>query len=307
YTKTELEQIGQHIAQVTLELEKETSEHFKAEHRKQYQAHLDNASDVPHLSPKEFSKVLKYAVETQELQPVLAEVKTRLDNGKLSVQDLYLLVFQVKEESIHQKVLSHLSKQIQDASSIIAMAVDWQAEWQRAEYVELSQSSPFTVALEVTITEEEDPRILTTKELATHGRKQEARHQASLLWIEAYLQNALLEAHERSPLVNIPTQVVEATATGQQTSCVLMHRYLSKPLKDGQNFVGMLNDICQSLRWDLASYEFAEVSEGFECDCRLQVGDEVIVGKGIAPAKQKAKAIAARQVMEKLQAIARCG
>ncbi|HEY9824379.1 MAG TPA: putative dsRNA-binding protein, partial [Stenomitos sp.] len=244
------------------------------------------------------------AVETQELLPVLAEVKTRIDKGQLSVQDLYLLMFQVKDESIHKAVLNHLEKQIQDASSIIAMAVDWQVEWQRAEYVELSQSSPFTVALEVTITQEEGPRILTTRDLVTHGRKQGARHQASLLWIEAYLQNALVEVHERSPLGNTPTQVVEAVVTEKPSSCVPMHRYLSKPLKDGQNFVGMLNDICQSLRWELVSYEFAEVSEGFECDCRLRVGDEVIVGRGIAPAKQKAKAIAARQVMEKLQAIA---
>jgi ribonuclease R len=83
-----------------------------------------------------------------------------------------------------------------------------------------------------------------------------------------------------------------------------MHPALLKKLKEGQNFIGLLDSLCQTLNWKKPEYEFTESASGFECLCRLRAQGELVTGTGVAIKKQKAKNIAAGQVLERLQAIA---
>ena len=71
--------------------------------------------------------------------------------------------------------------------------------------------------------------------------------------------------------------------------------------KEGQNSLSLLMELCQGYQWPQPEFEFVEHEQGFLCECRLKVDDEVILGSSIAPRKKTAKHRAARQVVEQLQ------
>jgi ribonuclease R len=306
YTKVELEQLGQHIAQVTREQEEETSEYFKIEHQKVYQTQIQSSAELEHLSEKEFSRILKYTIENQELEAIALELQSRLKARKLQLQDIYLLLFQSSNEGFQQQAYDYLKDNVQDAASIISMATAQQADWESFDYLDIqhSQTAPFYTWLEVKIKDS----ILTTVNPSEHNRKQPARHCACLLWIEAYLQKALVSPEQRvepTPQVDeAPKPVSQTAKPSQPVQTKPMHPALVKPLKEGQNFIGLLDSVCQTLRWEKPEYEFTESESGFECECRLSAQGDLVTGTGVAIKKQKAKNIAAGRVLEHLQAIA---
>lgn len=67
----------------------------------------------------------------------------------------------------------------------------------------------------------------------------------------------------------------------------------------------MLNNLCQGLALSNPEYSFTETEEGFRCECRLETAAIVVTGEGVASKKQRAKNLAARQVLELLQAKAK--
>jgi ribonuclease R len=306
YTKIELEQLGQHIAQVTREQEEETSEYFKIEHQKVYQTQIQAPVELEHLSEKEFSRILKYTIENQELEAIALELKSRLRARKLQLQDIYLLLFQSCNGGFQQQAYDYLKDNVQDAASIISMATAQQTDWESFDYLDMqhSQTAPFYTWLEVKIKD----CILTTVDPSEHQRKQPARHCACLLWIEAYLQKALVSPEQRvepTPQVDeAPKPVSQTAKPSQPVQTKPMHPALVKPLKEGQNFIGLLDSVCQTLRWEKPEYEFTESESGFECECRLSAQGDLVTGTGVAIKKQKAKNIAAGRVLEHLQAIA---
>jgi ribonuclease R len=306
YTKIELEQLGQHIAQVTRDNEEETSEYFKTEHQKVYQAQIQTPEELERLSEKEFSRILKYAIENQEMEAIALELQSRLKARKLQLQDIYLLLFQSGNEGFQHQAYDYLKDNVQDAASIISMATAQQTDWESFDYLDIqhSQTAPFYTWLEVKIKDS----ILTTVDPSEHQRKQPARHRACLLWIEAYLQNVLVSPEQRvEPVLKVeeaPKPVSQTAKPSQPVQSKPMHPALVKPLKEGQNFIGLLDSVCQTLCWEKPEYEFTESELGFECECKLSVQGERVTGIGVAIKKQRAKNIAAWRVLEQLQAIA---
>jgi ribonuclease R len=305
YSKTDLEQLGQHIAQVTRDQEEETSEYFKAEHQRVYQTQIQTPEEIVHLSPKEFTRILKYACEKGELEPIVGEIETRLSKGTLAIQDLYVLLFHSDEADLQEQVYQYLKERIQEAASIMSMAADQQAAWEGIRYEERNEKSPFFIWLEVKIAGE----VLTTVYPAEHQRKQPARHQACLFWIEAYLRKALVSPAQRlepAPTVEEVEEITQPIIEKQKSAQTkAMHPVLLEQIKEGQNFIGLLDSVCQTLRWEKPQYEFTESEPGFECECRLSAQGELVVGNGVAIKKQKAKNIAAGRVLEQLQVIAK--
>jgi ribonuclease R len=315
YSKTELEQLGQHIDQVTRDLEQKTSDFFKGKHQEQYKAQVQSSEDLQALSEKEFSRVLKYAIESQELEAIAPELKTRLKSRKLQLLDLYFLLFQSNNETLQQQAYGCLKENVQDAASIISMAIAQQEDWESFEYIELSQgqTSPFYSWLEVRV----DNKVLTTVHPSEHQRKQSARHQACLSWIEAYLQDGLVSPEQRIKLELLepkamvqPVEVsgAEMKAPHPESATAeskpkLAHRNLSKPLKDGQPFASLLLEVSQRLRLPGPDFEFHEAEGYFICKCRFEGLNQRFVGEGAATKKQRAKHLAARNVLEKLQGL----
>jgi ribonuclease R len=306
YSKTDLEQLGQHIAQVTRDNEQETSEYFKEKYQELYQAQVEDTEELSNKTEKEFSKLLKYAIEKQEMKALVPKLKSRLNLRKLQLVDLYLLLFKSEDKALQQEAYENLKENVQDAASIISMALAQQVDWESFDYLDMqhSQNAPFKTWLEVKFKD----CTLTTVHPSEHPRKQPARHQACLQWIEAYLKDALVSPAERvepAPtfleVEEITQPIIEKQKPAQTKA---MHPALVKQLKEGQNFTGMLDSLCQTLRWEKPQYEFTESVAGFECECRLNAQGELVTGTGVVIKKQKAKNIAAGRVLEQLQAIA---
>ncbi|KAI9129245.1 ribonuclease catalytic domain-containing protein [Acaryochloris sp. CCMEE 5410] len=301
YTVLELEQLGQHIAQVRRKDEEETSEYFKAEHQKVYQDQLQAPEELGHLSSKEFSRLVKYATENQDIERLRSELVTRLESEKLTVQDLYLLVFQRSDRELQHQVVQHLANHVQEAASVISIASSQEKDWEAFEYIEVGDSTPFTVWLEV----KQSGESFTTVHPAVHSRKQDARHQACLLWLEAYLQNSLVTPGEREqPPLPEPQPVSSASSKNAEPLSKAMHTALMKPLSGGQNFVGMLVDVCQRLRWENPEYEMDSSDDWFICKCELDVLGERLEGSGVAKKKKLAKSLAAKEVLEQVRELA---
>ncbi len=308
YSKTELERLGQHIDQVTRDLDQKTSDFFKEKHQEQYKAQVQSSEDLQVLSEKEFSRVLKYAIESQELEAIVPELTSRLVSRKLQLLDLYFLLFQSGQEDLQQQAYGCLKENVQDAASMISMATAQQESWESFEYLDIqqSQTAPFHVWLEVRVND----NILTTVHPSKHKRKHSARHLSCLLWIESYLQDALVSLEQRIQPVppELKTIVQQAEVSGdeaitaQEPNSKLGHPILAKTLKEGQPFVSFLLEVTQGLRLPSPEFEFQEEEGYFICSCRLVVLEQQFVGEGSATKKQRAKHLAARVVLEQLQA-----
>jgi ribonuclease R len=298
YSKTELEQLGQHITTVAREEEERKDAYFKEERKQKHRETLKAPQDLEQLPEKDFSQLLKYSIKNGELELIANQVEARLKDNRLQVQDLYLLLFSSGHSKMQQLTCRHLRTKVQDAPSIIAMAKDTEEDWEGFDYVEL-EGPPFAVWLEVAIA----GKVLTTVEPAQQTRKQAARHHACLKWIEAYVEDALVAPEQRVQPARIVPLEVEPMQKAPKAEPI--HPILQKTLKEGQNFVSMLNNLCQGLAFSNPEYSFAETEEGFRCECQLETTDAMVMGEGVASKKQRAKNLAARQVLELLQAKAK--
>lgn len=302
YTVHDLEQLGQHIAQIRGKDEEKTSEYYKAEHQKIYQDQLQTPEELGRLSSKEFTRLVKYAAENQDFERLHSELVTRLESEKLTVQDLYLLMFQGSDIELQQQVVQYLTHHVQDAASVISVASSQEKDWEEFEYIEVVDSTPFTVWLEV----KRSGESLTTVHPAVHSRKQDARHQACLLWLEVYLQNSLVDPEERIQPPLPESQPVSSASSNNSAAPLskAMHAALVKPLSGGQNFVGMLVDVCQRLRWENPEYEMDSSDDWFICKCELDVLGERLEGSGVAKKKKLAKSLAAKELLERVRELA---
>jgi ribonuclease R len=298
YSKSELEQLGQHIATVARAEEDRKDTYFKEERKQQHRETLKAPQDLEQLPEKDFSQLLKYSIKNGELELIANQVEARMTDNRLQVQDLYLLLFSSSHPKMRQLTSKHLRTRVQDAPSIIAMAKDTEEDWKGFDYVEL-ESPPFAVWLEVAIA----GKVLTTVEPAQQTRKQAARHYACLNWIEAYVEDALVSPQQRvQPVRTVP---MEVEPINKAPKVQPIHPILQKTLKEGQNFVSMLNNLCQGLEGPNPEYSFTETEEGFRCECQLETTDAMVTGEGVASKKQRAKNLAAKQVLEQLQAQAK--
>ena len=216
YSKTDLEQLGKHIGQVTRDLEQATADYFKEQHQEVYQAQVQDTAELANTSEKEFSKLLKYAIDKQEIEVLVSELQTRLAARALSLLDLYQLMFEIEDIELQQQAFDCLKENVQDAAGIISMAVSQQPGWENFDYLEIQQhlTAPFQTWLEIRVNE----KLLTTIHPSEHQRKQPARHLACLNWIEAYLKDALVPPEQRAK----PEAIESKAELKQQTTTVML-------------------------------------------------------------------------------------
>ena len=276
---------------------------------------MQDTEELEKATEKEFSRLLKYGLEKQEMESLMPELKTRLAARKLQLLDLYLLMFENEDETLQQEALDCIKENVPDAAGIISMAMAQQETWETFDYLDYQHtlSAPFQTWLEVRIND----KLLTTVHPSEHQRKQPARHQACLNWLEAYFKDELMPPEQRvkpeprepkaelkQTTMVIAQQQSEVSRTIVETEALpkLVHPNLSKTLKDGQPFVSLLLEFTQGLRLPSPEFEFNQEEEGyFICSCRLEALGQQFVGEGSATKKQRAKHLAARAVLEQLR------
>lgn len=300
YTQSDLAELGQHISKVRREEEAETTEYFKAVHQQIYQEQIEAPEKLDSLSISEFTNLLKYVVKNEDIEPLRDELITRLASERLAVQDLYLMLFRSGDSDLQQRVIVYLKNNIQDAPSIIAIAVNQEKGWEDFEYDVVKRAS-FNVWLGVKISGES----FTTVHPAVHPRKQTSRHTACLRWLEAYLENRLVPPEEKvvPSRHDYQQKGSEKEDTSEKAAPLpkTINKALMSPLKDGQDCISMLINACQTLKWESPQFKIDESEAWFICECELSFQDQRIEGSGVAKRKKLAKNIAAREVLEKVR------
>ena len=188
------------------------------------------------------------------------------------------------------------------------MAIDQEPDWEQLTYVEASEDTPpFSLWVEVAITGE----VVTTHTPAQSQRKQSARHQACLKWLEAFVSDKLVSPAQRQPSEASAIAPTEDAITPthkpiQDTAPVQMttptdHPTLNHPLEGEQNFVGLLQELSQSLCWVMPAYQFTQSGPDFICTCTAAVQEQDFRAKATATQKKKAKQVAAKAMLVQLQ------
>ena len=303
YRKFELEQLCTYIATLNQQEEEATKAFFKERSQRDYQKQIkgtDTAAALAALSDKEFSNIVKHATKENNFEPIRAVAMQRLEEEKLPVQSLYHLLIHSGDAELQRRILAALQQHPEDATSLLTLAISQEPTWEQVEYVEESQElPPFRISVEVS----REEAVTTTKAPAQSQRKQSARHLACLKWLEAYVSDELVSPAQRQlaephplatfepPEATEPAQILDPSA----------HPTLCKALEDGQNFVGLLQELCHSLGWALPAYQFKGESPEFVCTCTVQVQGQSFSGRGTTAQKKKAKHVAAKATLIHLQ------
>ena len=296
YDYPKIELLCQHINRVNAEQEQSTKSYFKEQQHQLYQRQLQAPERLGQLPGREFSLLLRYAIEEGQGQIVDVEASNRLQSGVLQVEDLFVLLILGDHPERQQQVMDYLQEHICDAPSIITIAQQQLEEWDSFAWVEHDHGPPFAAWLEVQINQQ----MLTTSQPAIMRNKPGARHQACLDWLIAYQQQTLVLPEERvippdSKVPTLPDEPLQPQVPATLSTLL--------DFKEGQNCISFLLEVCQGMPWPLPEYQIIDGEDGFRCECSLRTEDDVIVGTGIASSKKTAKHRAARDVVEKFDLV----
>ena len=308
YRKFELEQLCTYIATLSQQEEAETKAFFKQRHQRIYQKQLQSseATTLAALSAKAFDNLVKHAAKENNFEPILAAAQLRLKQNQLSIQSLYLLFIHSGDHTLQRQILAALQQRPEDATSVLVMTTDQEDSWEQLTYVEASEDMPpFSLWVEVAIA----GQVITTRAPAQSQRKQSARHRACLKWLEAFVFDQLVSPAQRQqsePSMIAPSQPAIAPAKAEDTEPSPMttptdHPTLNHSLEGEQNFVGLLQELSQSLGWAMPAYQFTQAGPDFICTCTLLVQDQEFRAKAAATQKKKAKQVAAQAMLMQLQ------
>ena len=302
YQKVELEQLCTYIATLTQQEEDTTKEFYKQRDQRKYQNQIEGEAakaTLAALSDKEFSRIVKHAVKENNFEPIQAAAMMHLEQDNLSIQSLYLLLIHSGETTLQHRILATLQQRPEDATSVLVMATEQEPSWEQFGYVEADQDEPpFSIWVEVALS----GQVVTMRSPAQSQRKQTARHLACLDWLKAFVADKLVspaqrQRPERSAVAASPSTATEPAPSEEAAA----HPTLNKPLEDGQNFVGLLQELSQSLGWALPAYQFVEAGSDFTCTCTVLVQELSFSAKGTTAQKKKAKHLAAREMLIQLQ------
>ena len=308
YRKFELEQLCTYIATLSQEEEEKTKEFYKQRQQRSYQNRIQGseAAALAALSAKEFDHLVKHAAKENTFEPILAAAQLRLKQNQLSIQSLYLLLVHSGELTLQRQILTALEQRIEDATSVLVLATDQEPSWEQLTYVEASEDTPpFLLWVEVEIA----GQVVTTSAPAQSQRKQSARHLACLKWLEAFVFEQLVSPAQRQSSETseiAPTQTAIAPTPTEDIEPVQMttptdHPTLNNSLAGEQNFVGLLQELSQSLGWAMPAYQFTQAGPDFICTCTVLVQEQDFRAKAAATQKKKAKQVAAKAMLIQLQ------
>ncbi|NJN23533.1 MAG: RNB domain-containing ribonuclease, partial [Acaryochloridaceae cyanobacterium RL_2_7] len=263
YKRNELDQLCKYIGTVAEILGQEREEHHRKRTQQQFSRQLLNPEALEALPEKEFTNVLKHSFRDNNFAPIRDTAIARLNQGKLAVQDLFLLLIR-GDDDIRQSVLGEIKEKPEDAPSIIAMGLNQEPTWEDFDYLEETQGANFIFWAQVMI----GKQPFTTVHPAQDQKKQRSRHFACLAWLEAFVNGELVAPEQREkpkpPVVEVKT---EATTLCEDVPSLKpqseLHPSLINHLKEGQNFVGLLLELFQGMKWETPTFEDTEADEGF--------------------------------------------
>ena len=120
-------------------------------------------------------------------------------------------------------------------------------------------------------------------------------------WFTAGERAIVAEPENIAAPERVSARSVDAQVKPVTSSVSVSHPLLQKQLKDGQNFIGFLQQLCQTLVWPLPEYEFAGETPEFICTCRVWAEGYCFSAQATASKKKKAKYFASKEILLELQ------
>ena len=292
YNREKLRELAAHINQMAVAREEVTKTFFKARHHRLYQTQLQTPDLWETLSQRDFSRLLRYAVETEQFTPLFPEVQPRLQRAELTLEDCFVLFFLNQDPELRQQVLDRLTHSPHDAASIIAIADNQLENCQGFRYIEVNQGIYFAAWLEVDLVH----GLLTTAQPAISTRKAHARHCACVDWLQGFMADILVH-----PSIRLDPDWPSPPPMGVREQPVGNVDEDPDERALGQNAIGVLNELAQQLGVSPPIYVFVPVADGFCCQVHLDLLTEQLTGQGVAINKRVAKCLAAEQVLVALE------
>ncbi|KAF3884373.1 MULTISPECIES: RNB domain-containing ribonuclease [Nostocales] len=264
----------------------------KVESNLQPSAALCDRLVMQELTPKEFSREVKRAIENNTVESIIDEIERRGTQELLQASDFTYLLFHSTETRVHETTYSALTKVPHMAVSALMMQTQINTSW-KIENSIVDEGKEFCTWFVVAV----DGLVLTTRECAIAPGKAASRNQAAVFWVRDYLGDRLVNPSERALPVKVKTEV--------QKPIVIETVDLNAP---DLNFIGLLQELVIKLKQQEPKYTFTQLgSGGFRCRCQIKLFEQEILTSADYPNKKTAKQLAAKdaytQAMEVLESV----
>ena len=291
YSSEAIEQFASEINEFQLLHQDRRNQHLKNKAKQQLIKTVRNHG-YSSLSKGEISRLIKLAItENQPLDQIKPEIFFRAKSGELSNSDYALFLFESNDQELQNLVFesippNFLSGFFNNCPFVISRV-------KRVEYSDLGTDIP-NLVFKNRLFIEVDQRILTTKFSIDGGNKQQAKTNASLAWLEAFLQDDLIEVAEvilklddSSQLPNSQFQSPDNEPALTLDSAELSHEL---PLQE-------LHNLCQGKSLALPKYNQYRKNAFFVCEASFLYQGQVYQEKGVALKKKQAQTIAIDKIL----------
>ena len=250
------------------------------------------------LSKNEFSRLIKLAIRNKRpLNKVRSEIQLRAESSALTNSDYALFLFESNDVELQNLVKeyiqpSHLSGFFNNCPFITKKV-------RRVEYSDLGTNVD-NLEFRSRLFIEFDTKLLTTKLIINGVNKKEAKANASVAWLEAFLNDDLKE---------VPELIVEFDENNINDLQKFIHpeKITKSNLKVeklvNKNPVALLNNFCQGSHIKKPSYQYVSEDGVFICTTSVKFKGKVYEGKGVDLTKKGSQKIAADKVLTALNQV----
>ena len=234
------------------------------------------------LSSEQFSEMIHFATHSGKIQQLFLEIQSRSDQGKLSVVDYYYLIF----ESNHPELQQLAIEKVAAADASMVLNILWQKKGYQPNWLIEDIATKYLGRCEINA----EGRILTIQPIIATSKK-DAKHQSSLLWLQSFVAQKLLNPEQVQEITAIPELAAEQDAPIQN---------LEIPALGNENAVAWLNNFCQKKKLKQPKYTFTHKENVFVCTVALSFPENQYEVKGQGNSKKVAKTNAATAMVAKI-------
>ncbi len=244
------------------------------------------------LSRAELSRLIKLAIrENQPLHKIKPEIFFRAESGELSNNDYALFLFESNDFELQDLVKEYVQPNF--LSGFFNNCPFVVPRVKRVEYSELGTNIA-NLVFKNRLFIEWDNRILTTKFSVDGDNKQQAKINASFAWLDAFLNDRLIEVAEVISELDDSSinDSEEFQSPDHQPALILDSEELSRelPLQDVNNF-------CRQESLAKPKYNHYQKNGFFICEASLRYKGQVYLELGVALKKRKAQIIAVDKIL----------
>ncbi|MGK7892854.1 MAG: ribonuclease catalytic domain-containing protein [Xenococcus sp. (in: cyanobacteria)] len=295
YSAVEIDQFAAEINEFQQIHKERRNKHLKEQAKKRL---IKTVRDVGYssLSRTELFRLIKVAIkENKPLHKIKPEIFSRAKSGELSNSDYAVLLFESNDFELQSLVKKYipphfLSGFFNNCPFVISRV-------QKVEYSDLGTNVAHLI-FKNQLFIELDHKIFTTSSPVDGDNKQQAKINASVVWLEDFLNKKLIEVAEIiSELDNaVINNSTEFKSPDQELALMLDSEELSRelPLRDLHNF-------CQQESLTRPQYNQYQRNGFFICEAAFSYKGKVYQEKGVALKKRQAQNIAIDKILTAIE------